>query len=651
MRYSYSKFFDKDTDTVFLLLDAFWKVLVEINKDADNLRFPRRVQVMKACGLSRRNAYKHINKLMQYDVFIEKGGCFMPASFLFEINGRPFNPCSILMEPSLPPSVAPDHIIRIQPKIRTRILIKLLEQVMLPSGKRLRDQVLISFDHKERSTFAQDYQYSQFPRTLRLFEGWSQPNPEIAKEEADLMELLAPAQDPWNHNTMLQLSPNDKSPFFELDSSTASYVLAGWANRRLGDELHGAPFDETESHVAMEYYSGGKNLLKSSPMEWKNGNSLISQLLIIGTRSMPQGNLLGWYDFKTAHLPGKWVHTHFLVSFLRFDCPEKTRYVRIATGENGYCGIISIIPFQQFPVSFIARRALHPGDFFQEKLALVWSESVPEFKNASILKKLNRHLHDACKSYGEAKEKHLVQALGELDRLSEKIRNACKIGMRKKAISEPLIRMVDSCCAGRLVLSLAMHHKSTQIKSRISSKLVHEFRLLQTLIPFLIQNNLYPECVPLLLLTHARQFRDGRQLLVSQMKIPIMRTIIDNTLFALDKIPDADFRLDAYRLMVRLELDLCEQAVITGQPTPIKPIQRLCTSISKLYFDLARHLSRLPTAKDPLISNKGAYYTNQSLYYRLLSVIFHARLLARSTGGEDLAGLVKELEGFEQQLF
>lgn len=636
MRYFYDKRFDKRAEIVFSILDTFWKQFVKLNKESEKLVWPRRTLVMEESEFNRRNAYKHIHKLMIYNIFEKNEKLLIPTSFVFEINGQVFNASKYLFREELPIELHKEEVYTVTPKINPKQLTQLLENIQVEENS-LKDYISVSIELAEHYSYTQDYHYNEFPQTSRIITGWEQGDKEIADEEEKLLKLLMSGGDPFEHNTLLVLNPNDASPFIQLDSVNREYVIAGSCSRAVGGELRGR-IDEGKTNSFILFYDKKKKLIGR-----KEFQDIMSYVLLVGSRALIKGNLLGWYDFRNNKPAERYVNNHYLVSFLKVNVPEKTEYVKIQTSEGSYFELVSVFPFSKFPKKLIEERIKTSERFVQAKESIFYYENV-RLKDIRFYKQMNDLLMKASNETGNKKNKLLLEALGSLDRFT-------KILRKEDKITEELLYIMNSAFDARLLLSLAIRKKSKELNERIRKEILKDYYSMLKLIALLRKKKIFLEKIPVLLMTLLRQYRDIHFYLKQELEIKNLKKTVKENKKLIDKSSDSDLKIEFYKWLLNFEKNIVEQQLMSGEKLDIKDVEDTFNSLAKIYKELAEHIRHFPRhpSQEKIFQNKYLYYKNQSLFYTYANIIFKAEVLSKTDSA--VKELVSSLEEFERRLF
>ncbi|PIN76991.1 hypothetical protein COV17_00050 [Candidatus Woesearchaeota archaeon CG10_big_fil_rev_8_21_14_0_10_36_11] len=653
MRYFYSKNIDKRVDLVVSFLDTYWKEFVSLNKDSERIIFPTRNHIMKASPFSRRNAYKHIHKLLFYHIFTEERNTLIPTSFTFKINGTTFNTSSYVFEEILPLNLKKEQLYLITPKIKTTILIALLERVMV-DGCSLREYCNISIGAPENYSYTQKYHYSELPRTSRMIEVWNQTDKAIAKQEQKLLEVMSPIKDPLSHNTALFLIPNSSSPFIQIDKINREYVLAAWCSHIIGDELKGGPDDETKTNSYIEFYDENKNTINSANFVFGNqGLNLMTDLLVVSSRIEPSGELLGWYDFKNNIPAGKRVHNHILISFIRLMMPENTTYFKIFTHDKSYFAFISLFPYSKFPKAFIELRRRQPSRFVQHTTPIFYYEKCPEIRTPKEYIEMNKKLLEASFVVGSEKNELLKSAILHLNAFFVSLREDIKRAMKSVNFSVEFLHIVNSSLDAKLLLSLAIRNKSTTLKSSITKEIIKDYHLTQELISFLREHTIFVDHILFFLITNFRQYRDVKFYLKRDLELANLRKIVQENKEIVNKSNNSDLKIEVYKWLLTFERTLIENKLMQGEKIHLCEIQETFQNLATTYKLLADHVKQfswLPS-KENIFRNKYWLYKSLSLFYTFSEISFKAKVFTRITSDPCINELSVSLQEFEKKLF
>lgn len=653
MRYYYIKKIEKQTENAFSILKTYWEEFAKLNQDKERLTFPQRNQIMKASHFNRRNAYKHIHKLIFYHIFIEEEGRLVPTSFLFEINGKVFNPSSYLFEEILPRKLRKEEVYLVNPKIKAKNLVGLLEKVELGNNS-LRDYLNISIGAPEVYPYTQDYHYSELPKTLRMIEGWKQKNHKIAEQEKKLLKLISPANDPFRHNTAFFLIPNSSSPFIQIDKVNRDYVLAAWCSHIVGDELKGCPDDRQTTNSSIEFYDQEGEVLGQEDFVFDHqGLNLMTDLLVVSGRIKTSGNLLGWYDFKNNIPAGKRVHNHILISFVRIKMPEKTAYFKIRTGERSYFAFVSLFPLSKFPQNFINQRMNQDKGFVQNSEPIFYYQKGKGIRNLKSYSKMNDLLIKASFIVGEKKNELLRKALENLDVFSKTFRLDVEKAMKSKKISEELLDTANSAFDARLLLSLAIRDKDEKLKKKLIKEIIKDYHLAQKMIHFLRNEDLFLEQILILLITNFRQYRDVKFYLKRDLELANLRKIVKENKNLIDKSSNFELKIELYRWLINFERIIIENQLSRGRKVDLSDAKEIFASLAEVYSELARHIKKFnpPESQKKLFQNKYWLYRSQSLFHTLSEILFKAKVFAQTSGDTRIKELLTSLQELEKKLF
>lgn len=638
------------------ILGSYWKLFVECNSKSQSLVYPLRADLVKSCQMERRNAYKHIQSMIRADIFVEKGRRLIPTALIFDIGGCSFTPAPLLFSGDLPKKVDSQDLFRLMPRIKAAILLELFSKIPIQKGT-LRDHVSISFEVPEHFAFNQEFHYLEFPMIYHLIEPWDQTDPKVASLERELFKVLTRGDPNAKLNGMLKLSPDSLSPFFSLDDDQRDYILAAWVVKRQGHSLAGDQGDHDRSSAFIEEFAKDHSRLSSREFSWipETGAAPLSQLLLVSSRIKPEGDLVGWYDFRTGFATGRYVHSHLMVSFWRFHASQETKFIRLRTGRGGHIGLISILPASRLPSEILSLRWKSPSRFVQQSSPILFESPCVEAKSLSEYHKMNALLTKAASTPRPGKDAILLQALSHLTRFSKDFCQSINQAVEECSLSEAGILMLNAVCGGRLLFILAMRDKSPATLKSLAKGFLAEYDSLGKVIKYLADNQARPDLIPVLMMTHARQFRDAPLLGVLPSSIRGFVELLGLVEQSIDNLADLSLRLEWRKWILHLEHDRFESALLSKKSLDfeqeIRPVIDAFEKVAKVYADLADQSLRLAKTRDPSKNDRYIFFKNQALYYSFLSVAFRAQMVSQSTGNPLSASVVKALEEFEGKLF